>query len=64
MLTLHIHNDGTGTKAIGNYDVHVRVNRELLRQGRVEGHQRALPWQQLVEQVLCAARGVPRRKGE
>lgn len=62
MLTIHICNDGTGTKAIGNYDVEVRANSELLWQGRVEGHRRELPWQHLVEQVLCAARGVPRKE--
>ena len=61
MLIVKIHNDGTGTRAIGNYDVSVCVNQEEIWHGRVEGHRRELPWQQLVEQVLCVARGVPRR---
>jgi hypothetical protein len=61
MLTLKIHNDGTGTHTIGNYDVSVMVNHKEIWCGRVEGHQRQLSWQDLVEQVLCSARGVPRK---
>ena len=61
MLIVKIQNDGTGTKAIGNYDVSVCVNQEEIWHGRVEGYRRSLPWQHLIEQVLCAARGVPTR---
>jgi hypothetical protein len=60
MLIVKIRNDGTGTTTIGHYDVSVFDDQTEIWRGRIEGHQRRLPWQHLVEQVLCAARGVPR----
>lgn len=59
MLIVKIHNDGTGTKVIGNYDVSVCVNQEEIWNGRVEGYRRRQPWQYLLQEVLCAALCMP-----
>ena len=48
MLTLTFHNDGTGTVEVGNYDVVVIVNRQVVAKERVEGHKRAEGWRGLV----------------
>lgn len=60
MLIVKIQNDKTGTKEIGNYNVSVCVNYKEIWRGRVEGHQRHLPWEDLVLRVLNASHGVPR----
>jgi len=48
MLLIKIHNDGTGSKAVGNYDIEVKVNDRTLWTGRVENHLRADGWKTLV----------------
>jgi len=51
MLTLRIHNDGTGNKLIGNYDYSVFVNYEKIAEGRVENHNRLSGWEGLIRQL-------------
>lgn len=48
MLIVTFHNDGTGDKIEGNYDVMVYINRTVLWVGRIEGHNRLSKWQGLV----------------
>ena len=40
MLVLEIHNDKTGTPAIGNYDWTLLVNTDVIARGRVERFRR------------------------
>jgi len=40
MLILTVHNDGTGTDRIGNYDVKAYINKRLLGSGRLENFKR------------------------
>ena len=49
MLIVTLHNDGTGTRDIGNYNVEVHINQTLLWDGRIEGHDRKEGWQKLVK---------------
>ena len=51
MLTLKIHNDGTGNKLKGNYDYSVFVNYEKIAEGRVENHNRLSGWEGLICQL-------------
>jgi hypothetical protein len=55
MLTVTFHNDGTGNEDIGNYDVTVAVNDEIIWTGRVEGHNRRYGWVALVDQLVDEA---------
>ena len=48
MLTINIHNDGTGDEKTGNYDYQVRVNQEVIAEGRIEKHNRKAGWMALV----------------
>jgi len=48
MLTVKIHNDGTGSEEIGNYDVTVDINGKIVWRGRVEGFERISGWWNLV----------------
>lgn len=48
MLIVTFHNDGTGDKIEGNYDVTVYINRTVIWVGRIEGHNRLSKWQGLV----------------
>jgi hypothetical protein len=52
MLTILIHNDGTGTQKSANYDYEVHVNFKTIAKGRVEGHNRANSWTVLVEMLI------------
>ena len=52
MLAIFIHNDGTGTSEIGNYDIEVFVNQTLIDNIRVEGHVRSEGWRTLVRKML------------
>lgn len=52
MLCIYFVNDGTGDVKTGNYDFKVFVNRKLIDEGRVEGHDRDLGWTALVGQVV------------
>ena len=48
MLLVKIHNDGTGSKAVGHYDVEVLVNKKTLWTGRIENHLRLDGWKTLL----------------
>ena len=50
-LIVYIQNDGTGSGDAANYDYQVRVGRELIASGRVEGHDREEGWRELVRRV-------------
>jgi hypothetical protein len=52
MLTIIIHNDGTGTNESANYDYQVKINSELIASGEIVGHNRDDGWENLVEMVL------------
>lgn len=51
MLILLMHNDSTGTDAIGNYDWDLRINTTTLAHGRVEGFRRTQGAAKLVAKV-------------
>ncbi len=51
-LILIIHNDGTGTDDSANYNVTVRVNERVIATRRVEGHNRADGWEELVRRIV------------
>jgi len=53
VLTITILNDQTGTVEIGNYTNRVVVNRDVIAEGRIDGHKRELGWVSLVADVLC-----------
>ena len=48
MLIVTAHNDGTGPDDAANYDVTVYVNRVIIAQCRVVGHNRAHGWRGLL----------------
>ena len=48
MLLVMVRNDGTGNREIGNYDVLVSVNGEVVAEERIEGYRRADGWRALV----------------
>ena len=57
MLIIQIHNDGTGTAEIGNYDVEVLITKSptkliTVAAGRVQGHIRSKGWKQLLKQIV------------
>lgn len=49
MLIIKIHNDGTGTDQIGNYDWTALINWKVIGQGRVENFERERGWQELLK---------------
>jgi len=51
MLIVLVHNDGTGTEEIANYDYEVRINNEVLEHGHVQGHHRKDGWQALIREI-------------
>lgn len=57
MLTIKFHNDGTGDKETGNYNVAVWVNLELVSVERTEGHKRADGWRALVKMLAENEKG-------
>jgi len=57
VLIIQIHNDGTGTVEIGNYDVEVLITKSptkliTVAAGRVQGHIRSKGWKQLLKQIV------------
>ena len=65
MLIVRLRNDGTGVRGCGNYDVEVLVTTsptelETVWRGRVEGHDRAAGWPELLRLVALAG-GAPER---
>ena len=55
MLTIRIHNDGTGDVVKGNYDWEVWVNQNIIDAGRVEGHFRSDGWEQLLRRIASVS---------
>jgi hypothetical protein len=51
MLIVLVHNDGTGTKEIANYDYEVRINHDVIARGRVLDHTRKDGWQALLREI-------------
>ena len=51
MLTINIHNDGTGTDEAANYRYAVIDNNVRIAHGRVTGHNSADGWRELVRRV-------------
>lgn len=62
MLIVYVHNDGTGTEKVGNYDVTVKINTRTLWKGRVEGYQRKCGWKQLLKHIVSIAKETPCEK--
>jgi len=54
MLTLQIHNDGTGDSGVGNYDCYVAINRHCLGKGRVEGFAKSQGYVKLLRLAITA----------
>ena len=50
------------TEAIIDYAVEIKVNRETVWRGSVDGHHRANGWQRLLEKVAAAGRAKAPRK--
>ena len=55
MLTIKIHNDGTGNIETGNYDYEVLINDKVIESGRVENHNRYDGWINLVVMLVIDA---------
>ena len=53
-LIVVFHNDSTGTLKIGNYDVQVYINDDLIGHMELKGHKRKLGWQQLVRDFAAS----------
>lgn len=49
MLTIKIHNDGTGTNESANYTYRVYVNTTLIDHGIIKKHDRKKGWKKLLE---------------
>lgn len=54
MLVLAIYNDGSGDDRVANYDVELRVNRDVIRRVRVEGFERSFGAEALVKVIADA----------
>lgn len=52
MLTINIHNDGSGAEDSANYDFTVLVNGKEIDRGRVTGHNRVEDWKTLMVRLL------------
>lgn len=52
MLRITFVNDRTGNLDWGNYNYTVSINAQAIQQGRIEGHNRKLGWEDLVYQLL------------
>jgi hypothetical protein len=55
MLTILIHNDGTGTEKVGNYTYEVWINREVIEKGDITGHVRKSGWRELVHKLIACS---------
>ena len=51
MLTIQIHNDGTGDETSANYDVTTYINRHVIWTGRIKGFNRSAGWVGLIRAV-------------
>jgi hypothetical protein len=52
VLSIHIHNNGTGTTELANYDFEVEVNGKVIADGQIQGHNRKEGWEKLVRMML------------
>jgi hypothetical protein len=52
MLIMLVHNDGTGTEEIANYDYEVRINNEVIERGRLQDHHRKDGWRTLIGEIV------------
>lgn len=52
MLTIRIHNTGTGTNESANYDYWVYVNQREIAKGEIKGHNRDKGWVKLVGMIV------------
>ncbi len=52
MLIVLVHNDGTGTEEIANYDYEVRINHEVIERGQVQDHHRKDGWRTLIGAIV------------
>jgi hypothetical protein len=51
MLIVLVHNDGTGTEKIANYNYEVRINHEVIEHGQILDHHRKDGWQALIREI-------------
>lgn len=51
MLIVLVHNDGTGTKKIANYDYEVRINHDVIAHGQIVDHNRGDGWRALLREI-------------
>lgn len=61
-LIVVLHNLGTHAKhpRFGNYEYQVRVNQDVIAEGRLLDHKRSAGWKKLVQQLLDQEKGVVR----
>lgn len=59
-LIIVITNDATGKHGRGNYDYQVRVNQDVIAEGRLLDHVRSRGWKKLVQQLVDQEEGVVR----
>jgi hypothetical protein len=59
MLIVLVHNDGTVTEGIANYDYEVRINHEVIERGRVQDHHRKDGWEALIREIADQHRKLP-----
>ena len=50
-LIVVFHNDASGTDESANYNVTVYVNQRVIATDRVEGHNRAQSWRELIRRL-------------
>lgn len=55
MLIVTVHNDGQGPDSCASYEVVVRVNDQVIWEGKVGGHDRKDGWAVLLNQVAWVA---------
>jgi hypothetical protein len=51
MLIILVHNDGTGTEEIADYNYEVRINHDVIAHGRILDHNRKDGWQALIREI-------------
>ena len=51
MLIVLVHNDGTGTEEIANYDYEVRINHDVIAHGQIVDHNRGDGWRALLREI-------------
>ena len=64
MFIVYVHNDGLGSDVSASYDVEVRINRNPLWRGKVNGHNRKDGWPALLKTIGIIAEQSGAAKGE